>query len=141
MIRKIEITAVLNGFVVQVGCTAVVFETATKMLEELGKYLADPDATEKSYQTDSINSNKLGQVPQAVAERAVARESRGLAAGLVGGLVGAGQAVGRSAFGEAVAEGRLADLRATHETLREMRADPADAGDRCVGEQAAPVDR
>lgn len=124
MLRKIEINAVLNGFIVQVGCTAVVFESATKMLEELGKYLADPAATEKAYQTDSINADKMGQVPQAV-ERAMEREvRRGLASGNAVGGIGAGAG---AMLGQAIAEGRLADLR----TARAMAEDPGDA---CVGQ-------
>jgi hypothetical protein len=136
MIRNIQINAVLNGVVVQVGWTAVVFESAPQMLEELGKYLADPDATEKSYQTDSINSNKLGLV--AAVEREV---PRGLALGnAIGGVAGA--VLGGQSLREAVDQGRLANLRTASEAFR-MRAD-ADPGDRCVGEQAeqaGPVDR
>lgn len=124
MLRKIEINAVLNGFIVQVGCTAVVFESATKMLEELGKYLADPTATEKAYQTDSINADKLGLMAQPVG-RAVEREvRRGLASGNAVGGIGAGAG---AMLEQAITEGRLADLR----TARAMAEDPGDA---CVGQ-------
>lgn len=139
MLRKIEINAVLNGFIVQVGCTAVVFESAPKMLEELGKYLADPVATEKAYQTASINADKMGQIPQPV-ERTSVRGSA-LESNLarlerlrdrhVGESLGDIAAGAGAMLGQAVAEGAFAHLRTTHEAVQAMTEDPGDA---CVGQ-------
>jgi hypothetical protein len=126
MLRKIEINAVLNGFIVQVGCTAVVFESVPKMLEELGKYLADPAATEKAYQTDSINADKLG-LARPVDERPVERAARILRDRNVGESLGGIAAGAGAMLGQAIAEGRLADLR----TAQAMAEDPGDA---CVGQ-------
>ena len=47
--RKINIKRVMNGFVVDVGCQTLVFETADKFIAELKRYLDSPDATEKEY--------------------------------------------------------------------------------------------
>lgn len=49
MIHEITIRAVLNGYVVQVGCQTVVFQSQEAMLSELGQYLRDPEGMEKRY--------------------------------------------------------------------------------------------
>lgn len=67
--RDLSIRAVLNGYIVSVGCQIVVFESRTKLLTELGRYLEDPDKVEKEYLVDSINSKQIVQ-PQAMATEA-----------------------------------------------------------------------
>jgi len=57
--REVTIKPVLNGFVVQVGCQAVVFESKMNLILELSKYLDDPYKIEKRYLEESINAGKL----------------------------------------------------------------------------------
>lgn len=47
--REITIEKVLNGFFVKVGCQNVVFETAEKMLKEIGRYYSNPSEVENEY--------------------------------------------------------------------------------------------
>jgi hypothetical protein len=47
--RNVTITAVMNGFTVQVGCQTLVFNTREELLRELDAYLADPKETERRY--------------------------------------------------------------------------------------------
>ena len=56
MLREIRIKPVLNGWIVKVGCQTVVFRFLPKMLEEIEKYLANPDETEKEYQESAVNA-------------------------------------------------------------------------------------
>lgn len=49
MIREINIRAVLNGYVVQVGCQTVVYNSVDTLLVELRNYLIDPEDAEKRY--------------------------------------------------------------------------------------------
>lgn len=49
MIRRIQIEPALNGFVCQIGCQTVVFTSVDSLLEHLGDYLRDPEATEKYF--------------------------------------------------------------------------------------------
>lgn len=55
MIRDIEIKAVANGFIVSVGCQRFVFQSLPIMLTELGRYLANPEATEKFWRQAACN--------------------------------------------------------------------------------------
>ncbi len=45
----INIQAVLNGYVVRVGCQTVVFQSLEDLLAEMRKYLTDPEQTEARY--------------------------------------------------------------------------------------------
>ena len=65
---NIQIEPVLNGFVVRVGCQTVVFETTDKLLDELRRYMADPQRVEKEYQTQAINAGKLRGTLETAAE-------------------------------------------------------------------------
>ena len=47
--RQIVINQALNGYVVNVGCKVVVFETREKMLSELDRYFKNPAEIEKEY--------------------------------------------------------------------------------------------
>jgi len=47
--HEIKILQVLNGFIVQIGCKTVVFESKEKMLSELARYLNDRDGVAKEY--------------------------------------------------------------------------------------------
>jgi hypothetical protein len=63
MIRNIEITAVLNGFIVKVGCQTLIFQSPDALATELLHYLIDPDRTEDYYLEHSVNVGKLGLQP------------------------------------------------------------------------------
>ena len=47
--RTITINKAMNGYIVQVGCQTLVFETAANFLYELTKYLKDPQGVEAFY--------------------------------------------------------------------------------------------
>lgn len=47
----IRITKVLNGYFVKVGCQTVVFESRSRMLSEIDRYYANPEAVEKEYRS------------------------------------------------------------------------------------------
>lgn len=47
---KIQIDCAQNGYICQVGCMTVVFETKKKMLMEISRYLENPEKVEKEYQ-------------------------------------------------------------------------------------------
>jgi hypothetical protein len=55
MTREIHIEPVLNGYVCQIGCQWVVFESSTKMLVEIGRYLQQPDSVEAEYLKNAVN--------------------------------------------------------------------------------------
>lgn len=58
MIRNIRITAVANGFIVNVGCQAIVFTgislraCSSELCLELDSYLTDPEGTEARWRKD-----------------------------------------------------------------------------------------
>jgi hypothetical protein len=62
MTREITIQPVLNGYICKVGCQIVVFQGRSQLIEELGKYLNDPEGTERSYVANAVN--KMSDVPQ-----------------------------------------------------------------------------
>jgi hypothetical protein len=59
MIHKIQIQAVLNGFIVQVGCQTVVFQSVDQLCAELKAYLRDPAGIHARYRAESLNSHML----------------------------------------------------------------------------------
>ena len=54
MLREITIRAVLNGWIVNVGCQTVVFTDMETMLTEINFYLTRPIAMEEKYK-DAVN--------------------------------------------------------------------------------------
>ena len=48
-LQTITISAVLNGYVVKVGCQELVFESRKRLLKELNRYLKKPDKVEREY--------------------------------------------------------------------------------------------
>lgn len=55
--RAISINPVLNGFIVTVGCQSLAYTSIDKLLLDLGKYLRDPEATEKEIvEKEGINA-------------------------------------------------------------------------------------
>jgi len=59
MLRVVEITPVLNGWIIKVGCQTVAFNDLNHMLEEIQAYLEDPDETEKRYRESAVNAKHL----------------------------------------------------------------------------------
>lgn len=57
--RKITIEAVLNGYIVKVGCQTVVFNDRNVMVCDLESYLANPQAMEKHYRENALNRAML----------------------------------------------------------------------------------
>lgn len=55
MLRDINIRPALNGFIVNMGCQIIVFETVDKLVDNLRDYLRDPDKTEKAFMASGIN--------------------------------------------------------------------------------------
>lgn len=89
VLREITILKVMNGFVVRVGCQAVVFESASGLLEVLAKYIDDPTTIErewiekynpgKGYPADQVDP----PIPSYVGESAIPPGACG------GGILGA----------------------------------------------------
>ena len=71
MIRDINISAVLNGWVVKVGCQTLVFDEITKLVLSLSDYLRNPEETEKRFLTNSVNAKHTngGAVPTSYGEQ------------------------------------------------------------------------
>lgn len=65
MTREITITPVLNGFVVQVGCQRVVFDSVKDMTSQIKRYYKNPDQIEKEFVEHALNKT-LQNVPQPV---------------------------------------------------------------------------
>ena len=56
MIREITIRAVMNGFIVTVGCQTIVFDKIEHLVGALNDYLMDPMRTEKRWLDTAINA-------------------------------------------------------------------------------------
>jgi hypothetical protein len=55
IMRPITINPALNGYICQVGCQTVVFESAESLLSALRDYLKDPIGTEKRFRENAVN--------------------------------------------------------------------------------------
>lgn len=64
MIRPLEITPVLNGFVVTAGCQKLVFTTAENMTDAIAAYYRDPEGMEKWHIDNALNKSLLANIPQ-----------------------------------------------------------------------------
>jgi hypothetical protein len=67
--RKVTINPVLNGFIVEVGCSKVVFNDIDTLCGELIRYQSDPRKVEKEYL--EFATNKLcteRQTPEPASE-------------------------------------------------------------------------
>lgn len=47
---KVTISKAMNGYIAEVGCQTLVFETEGKLINELTRYLNNPDMVEREYQ-------------------------------------------------------------------------------------------
>jgi hypothetical protein len=61
MTREIKITPVLNGFVCQVGCQTVVFESVSELALNIERYYRNPDAVEKEFITRAVNKRAVNK--------------------------------------------------------------------------------
>ena len=80
MTREITIRPALNGYICQVGCQTVVFQTRALLLVELAEYLEKPELTEQRYLNAALNKPHLPEMeaptPSELTVRDVARELR-----------------------------------------------------------------
>jgi hypothetical protein len=53
--KTVTIRPVLNGFVVTVGCSEIVFKVMEDLCEELVRYQRHPEAVEKEYMARAVN--------------------------------------------------------------------------------------
>jgi len=68
--REIKIVPCLNGYVVHCGCQTVVFESREKLIEQLNRYLVNPNLTEIDYIKNAVN-HMIPQLPDDVLRPAV----------------------------------------------------------------------
>ncbi len=59
--RPITIRPVLNGYVVQVGCQEVVFDSTDALISGLRHYLSDPEAIEKDYRENALHKDLINR--------------------------------------------------------------------------------
>lgn len=62
--RAVTVTPVLNGFIVNVGCQHLIFNTIEEVAAELVRYQKEPQKVELEYRKKAVNDT-LGDVPQA----------------------------------------------------------------------------
>lgn len=87
MLRNINISPVLNGFTVSVGCQVLAYTSVDKLITDLGNYLRDPEGTEKRIvETEGINARHTGVLSDQAPERAQNEASQPVAqtSGLIG---------------------------------------------------------
>ncbi len=61
--KEIHIQPVLNGFIVKVGCTKVVFTDIISLTAELQRYHRNPEQVEKEYLENAINKRMGPEAP------------------------------------------------------------------------------
>ena len=61
--RTVTVTAVLNGWMVKVGCQTLVYNDQKSLLKDLGEYMANPLAKEKKFISSAVNK-RLMECPQ-----------------------------------------------------------------------------
>lgn len=57
--REISIRPALNGYICQVGCQQVVFESRTSLITSLDRYLTDPGKVEHEFITKAVNRTPI----------------------------------------------------------------------------------
>lgn len=61
--RPITVQPVLNGFVVDIGCQRLAFQSAAQLGAAITEYYTDPAKTEKTYITNKVNDTLEGPQP------------------------------------------------------------------------------
>ena len=56
--KDIKIKPALNGWIVEVGCKKVVFNSLREMTNEIEAYIKDPEEKEKHYIDNAVNEDK-----------------------------------------------------------------------------------
>jgi hypothetical protein len=56
--KEIHIQPVMNGFIVKVGCTKVVFTDIDGLCRDLKRYHLNPESVEAEYQKEAINKTE-----------------------------------------------------------------------------------
>ena len=64
MPREINIKPVLNGFVCQVGCQTLVFDTVRSLAVAVEEYFNHPEETEKRFLEKAINKMEGPRPPE-----------------------------------------------------------------------------
>jgi len=82
MIRDIHITAVLNGFIVKVGCQRVVYTSVSGLLDGLHEYYANPTDKEVKMLATSLNSKHIDGIATVAEARGEVHECCGASASL-----------------------------------------------------------
>lgn len=79
MIRDIKIHAVLNAFVVNVGCQTVVFDSIESLAGSIEAYLRFPENTETDWRAGAINARHTLNGAEGVNEvtRQICTDDRG----------------------------------------------------------------
>ena len=67
--REIHIRPALNGFIVTVGCSVVVFTSIDVLCIQLERYCRNPDMVEKEYQEKAINKSCMPEMAMPENER------------------------------------------------------------------------
>lgn len=62
--KTLVITSALNGFMVEIGCTKLVFDNKAKLLHELSRYIDNPPAVEEEYLDKYIVVNYGPQIQE-----------------------------------------------------------------------------
>ena len=57
--RTVTVTAVLNGWMVKVGCQTLVYSDQKSLLKDLGEYMANPQAKEKKFISSAVNKRLM----------------------------------------------------------------------------------
>ena len=65
--RSVTVNAVLNGWMVQVGCQTLVYTDPDKLTGDLRDYLRDPKAKETVVIESAVNKRLLQDMPQPMA--------------------------------------------------------------------------
>lgn len=60
--RQVQITPVLNGYLVHVGCQLLVFSDRATLMQELNDYLIDPARVEARYRAGSIHRELIKEL-------------------------------------------------------------------------------
>lgn len=61
--RPVTITPVLNGYIVQIGCQSLVFNSFELLEVELLRYFKNPTEVEHSYKVNAVNPSCLTSEP------------------------------------------------------------------------------
>lgn len=61
VMREVKVIPVLNGFIVSVGCQTLIFNRIEDVAEKLIAYQKNPEAVEKLFIENSVNSTMSNQ--------------------------------------------------------------------------------